>query len=697
MVTQIVNAAPLVNDYGTQDLSTRQLPREPEAIPQHLPKFYLFTQKGPVTPQLVSGAERNNIFGDVSFNIRGKYFNHATLFSNAVNAEGNAQMIQRLVPDDAGPEANMIVWLDVLPTTVDDYLRNDDGSIRLDGNGDPTIIGTVQGYKAKWVVTHHSTEASLANFGAATQQVGDQVDPATSTQSTRYPIFEFKISSKGEYGNNSGIRIWAPTMSSSSSMPTSLMTNSAAYPYLMSVVRREDALSTPRVVQTLMGEQQLLVTLKEDTIDPLTDRQVFIGDTFINSYQNLDDLRYPAVYGDFGDMHIYLDNLSDLLSDFHAAEIPYIDQFSDFSAANTDKNLFNIISGVSSFNVPYHSFVFVDAPNAFRFSEYSNLYARGGSDGTMNDEIFAELVSADVKRYADANDVLQDIALNVESIIYDSGFPLTTKQDLCNFISLRKDTFVVLGTHTVGERELTAAEEHSIAIALRTRLQMFPESDYFGTPVMRGMIMGRSGRIRNSQYTEPVSTTYEVAVKSARYMGASDGRWRNGSHFDGAPGSIIDTMYDFNINWVPNGVRNRNWDVGLNWVSRYDRRTFFFPALKTVYADDTSVLNSYFTALACGQLNKVAHATWREFSGVSHLTNAQLVQRTNDFVTARTRKRFDDRFVIRPDGHITDMDQLRGFSWTLGIQLWAANMKTVMTTYVQVYRMDDLEGTGAAG
>jgi hypothetical protein len=36
------------------------------------------------------------------------------------------------------------------------------------------------------------------------------------------------------------------------------------------------------------------------------------------------------------------------------------------------------------------------------------------------------------------------------------------------------------------------------------------------------------------------------------------------------------------------------------------------------------------------------------------------------------------------------MDATRGFSWTLPIKLYASNMKTVMTTYVSAYRMDDL-------
>ena len=71
MANQIVNGAPMVIDYGTQDLSTRQLPREPEAIPQHLPKFYIFAQKGKTDPELVVGSERDQFFGSETFNLRG--------------------------------------------------------------------------------------------------------------------------------------------------------------------------------------------------------------------------------------------------------------------------------------------------------------------------------------------------------------------------------------------------------------------------------------------------------------------------------------------------------------------------------------------------------------------------------------------------------------------------------------------------
>ena len=415
---------------------------------------------------------------------------------------------------------------------------------------------------------------------------------------------------------------------------------------------------------------------------------MYLGDKFVDAYQNLADVRYPATYGDFGSMAIYQNNIDYLLGLFHDKEIPFVSETSDFTVDPEDKYLFNFLSGTNSIGIPYHSFQMVEDLDTVLMSEYANIYAAGGSDGTLNNDTYSQQVINHVKRYADKMDQLMELAVNVESIIYDTGFRLDVKKALCYFISQRKDTMVVLATHDGSDRVLQPSEEQSLAVALRTRLQMFPESEYFGTPVTRGMVIGRSGLIRNAQYKKRMPLSYEVALKAAAYMGAANGIWKTGKHFDGAPGSVLDAMYDISIKWVPTSVRNRHWDVGLNWVQSYDRRSFFFPAFKTVYDDDTSVLNSFITVMACCQLNKVAHACWREFSGVSYLTNIQLLERVNNFVVNRTIGRFDNRFVITPAAYIDDMDALRGYSWHLPIKIYSPMMKTVMITNVTAFRID---------
>ena len=725
----ITNAAPMVIERATQDLSSRLLPREAEAIPQHLPKIYIYAEKGPTTPQLVVGATRQNTYGVNTFDPRKQYANHATIFANLINAEGNAQMLERLIPDDAGPESNLLLSIELLPVNIDVYSRTGTGDVVYQFNPalnklEPVMSGVnVSGYKARWVCSSVTNAAYGGVFGSAAPIVGTWTEGGKT--STIYPILQLRASSQGAFGNNAGVSIWAPNSKSQGGFNSRLMKAEKAYPFKIATVRRVDANTSAKKVETLFGEQDISFVFKPGSLDPISDKQVFIGDIFLDSFQNLTDPKYPAVYGDFGRMAIYSNNIATVSALIATAESKYVndaytvsnglDAFTDFTVTGTfnaatvddEKLLTNIVSAQSSGGFQYYTFRIVgdagDAPSfgtgtiasEVTLNELSNIYAAGGSDGTMSDEAFAVSVGNRVVDYADNNSSLQDVAVNVESILYDSGFPLPVKKKLASFIAQRKDTFVVLSAYEVGTYESniplsTASEENSIAVALRTFLQFYPESDYYGTPVMRGMIVGRSGVLRNSQYTKRLPLTAEVAIKSARYMGAANGRWKSGFHFDGAPGSIVDYMTDISITFTPASARNKDWDVGLNWVQSYDRRSVFFPALKTVYNNDTSVLNSYFTALAIGQLNKVSHATWREFSGVANLSNAELCRKVNSFFNGKVQDIFDGRFTVVPNAYISDMDAIRGYSWTLPVSLYADNMKTVMTTSVHAYRSSDL-------
>ena len=194
----------------------------------------------------------------------------------------------------------------------------------------------------------------------------------------------------------------------------------------------------------------------------------------------------------------------------------------------------------------------------------------------------------------------------------------------------------------------------------------------------------------NSQWKKRVPVGFEFFIKICKYMGAANGAWKQGKSPTGAPGHIITNITDLSIPWIPASVRNRFWDVGLNWVQRYDMKSFFFPSYKTVYTDDTSVLNSILTVAACANLNRVAHAVWRDLAGRDDLTEAQLVETANKNVEARIKDKFDGRYTIVPDAQVTEDDAARGYSWHMPIKLYAGNAKLVMVTYVQAYRQSSL-------
>lgn len=693
MSVTIVNAAPILYPLGTNDLSIESVPREPEAIPTHLPKVFIYAKKGPKTPVLAGGAERLQIFGDDTFDPLKGYCNHQTILSNRLTAKSNAHMIQRIVPLDAGPEANMLLSLDVLPTTYDDYERNTDGSIKYDVLGNAIVKGTIAGFKIKWVVTSINTEVGMQNFGLATITPGDQTDVATSTQSQRYPVLQWRVSSVGSDGSNAGIRIWAPTSKSGTPIDTRIADRAGYYPYRLAVVRRPDSMSTSRVVESIAGDQYVDISLNPNKIDPITAAPVYIGDSraFLDKYQNFSDPRYPPLYGDFDTLAVYDENIKTLVEMFYAAESVYhqvnniVD--TDFKFKPGEEYLFNLFNGTTTNGYQYHTYQF---SGGIRLNEYTNIYASGGSDGTMSNALFATEVSKIVKEYNNPNSPLLEDAYHVESIIYDTGFPLENKYDLLNFIALRKDTNVVLSTFEDGGPKMTASQESSVALALRTRARMFPESEYFGTGAFRCLIMGRDGKLRTDNWIKRVPVTMEVATKAAAYMGAGNGIWNGLKAFDGEEGAILEDMYDINVTYTPPAARMRDWDNGLNWVSRLDRGAYNIPAFKTIYDNDTSVCTGWLIALAIGECNKVVARAHRYYNGTQRYTNAQLAVRIDEYVTNKLLGRFDNRFAIKVQTYYTFLDEKRGYSWTTKVMIGGPNQQTVMTAFVEAYRKDKL-------
>lgn len=693
-MSQIYNAAPMTILRGTEDLSSRTVPVEPEVLPQHLPKIYIYAQKGPTTPELVVGNSRTQMYGDLTFDERSAWATHQTVLSNKVNAEGNAQMIERILPTDIGPRANFTLWLDVLETDVVVYQRNADGTYVLDELGDPIPVvpaATVTGYKVKWVLNSVTAKAAETKFGTQTQMPGDQTDGAT--QSVRYPIAQWWASSYGAYYNLSGLRLSAPTQNTNTPLDEGVLTATKAYPFRLSAIRKPKATSSPALVLTESGEAFFDFVLKPGTVHPSYGSDMYLGDIFLNKYQNIDDPAFPKKYGDFGGIEVYQDNVDTILADLYAAEKLVADTHTDFSATGTDEQyMVNLFTCVNSNGAPYNAIQLItDVTNPVYLNESTDLYAAGATDGTMNETtLFPDLVAERVAQYADETSYLQDTAMYPESIIYDTGFPMETKYELIKFISYRRDTFVVLTTYVVGGPEMTAANENSAALLLMARIQSYPESDYFGTAVVRGLILGRYGILKNTTYKKKLPITIELAAMAARMMGAGNGRWNEEKLFDKAPNNTINMFRGINVTFTPTKVRNKDWDVGLNWVQSSTRQAYFIPALQTVYNNDTSVLNSFFFAMCCVEMQKVAERVWRLFSGSVSLDDPVLFDRVNRAVEERSVGRFAGLFKIVPAAYKTEADQARGFSYTLPISIYGNVMSTVATVELKAYRLSDL-------
>ena len=692
----IKNAAPMVNELGTRDLSTRTVPQAVLQFPQHLPKYYIFAETGPMGPHYLdlSSQSVTEVYGDKTFDVKGKYFTHQTPFVQAAVRAGNNCVVHRLPGTNAKDVANAAFYLDILPVIVPLYDKNTDGSLKLDANGAPipTLDNnnqqvTVAGHKVCWIVDH--TQAALGQYqpGLLTQRPGIQVNG--QTQSTQYPMFEMSAEFAGEFGKNLAGRFYPALTTDVVPFPDNFLADAKIYPHYFQLMKLSSSVAG-KVDPVLngFGSQYSRFVLEEAARDPGSDAVVDLTTVLTENYIE------PAsgVSTGLGFVKMYAANIALVSKQLYDAEMVVADEFRDEQINNSEQNYaaLNLLGFTSSNGSPYQSIKVVDVPGSVRMTKNSNHFLDGASDGVITEALLDQLVADDMEQYQNQLTEYHDLVLHPESIIYESGFNLATKRALCKFISKRKDTFVVLATYAHNAPASQLSDQTSVGIALKTMLELYPESSYFGTSVMRGMIMGGAGDMINSLYKKRVPTTYEVNCMASAYMGAANGAWKNGFVFDKAPNNILKYLHNLDVTWVPAAVRSVLWGTGVNFALNYSVRQQFFPALQTVYDNDASVLNSFFTAVAVCYLNKVAHAAWREFSGDMEYTAAQLEERVNTFVSEFVKDKFDGKLIVVPACQVTEMDATRGFSWTLPIKLYASNMKTVMTTYVSAYRMDDL-------
>jgi len=478
--------------------------------------------------------------------------------------------------------------------------------------------------------------------------------------------------------------------------------------------------ATPKRVENIYGGKETKFSFSPFAIDSLSNASYQLSDIIESTYNNTTDGNYGRVLGDIENFsHVYTDNVSKILDDCMTTELAYLDAqgishdypFDGTSYDNTrgHQYIFNFIDGKNIDGHAYHTFMIdsvTSVVDGIHLTKNANIMFKNGTDNIMTVADYELSVIEKVARYADPEDYVQDMAHHEESILYDSGFTMATKLELTDFISQRKDTFYVAQTHvdTIevrgardralpgaplpegSDKALTLEQEISSAIALTTRMAMLPESDYFGTPVMRGCIMGGSGKIRNSRWKHRTGFSYDLCAKASGYMGAANGKWKSGKAFARAPGNHVRDLYDININWISPSKRVRNWDLNLVMPLNYDRDMMFIPNIQTVYPDDTSVLNNFTVAMAICAINKAAHATWREFAGVDDLTDRELTDAVDAHMLTLLSDRFDDRYDIIPRAYISADDKLRGYSWHLPTEIRANMSKTAMTTWVKAFR-----------
>lgn len=654
----ISSAAPETTFDGIEDKSIRTVPEQETQQPQHLAAFFIMSESGPThMGQVDSSSELYQLYGENTFNKRSQYYNHHTLLLQDILSEGNSVMVKRLLAPGS-KKANLTLCADVLTDT--------DGKVSI-----------------KFV----TRDMDKTTFDLTTTLEGERKKDALV--STLYPLMRFQATFYGSIGNNLGIRIQVPDNHSLVPPDTSIIDTFHTRMIRVQFIKKANERTAPTVVKTKYGEEYTDVSLTEGVYRTVgsSDQEFYIGDVLLDNY--LSDSSLKETYGPFESVEIKHDNLTLVQSLAREAILKKDDKL---ATELVTPDMVNIWTGTALNSQPYPGLELLTAlDGGIVFGEDRNVYATGGDSGKVEAGTHDLLVQQVLNDFMDEDASFEDSIPYPFTHIYDTGFAMETKYAIADVLPKRKDLRVVLATHMATDKKpLTFNEEISRGQALLSRLTGNPESVVYGTKTCRGDIAYLSGPyITPSKWRGDVSIAHDYACNMARFAGAANGRLNHEYAPDRKPNNKVRYLRSLNIKSFNSEKTQAMWAGCGIWARQGDRRSFYYPALRSVYKDDTSVLISPITVnIACDMLRRL-EMIHKSFSGNSELSNGQLCERCDEEIEEEFRGKYGERVKYRINTYLDDRDKQRGYSWSTTITLAANNPHNVWRLNLVTQRMDD--------
>ena len=720
------NAAPMAWFTGVKDNSGRspQLTEVTRAI--HTPIHFGYASMGPTTPQLVAGANLVSMYGNELIESRSKFATPSLPFIRRLQANANPFMFQRLVPSDLPGDsqrekeekatARIALCLEIEEVTnLPQYKRRAAGA-----NDDPqTFVGDLILGNKNLEVREEDTSKPLIPKGFRAQWVYTKVEKLGEAVKTpkgnivRYPIVEFQASWFGSYGNNLGVSIYAPTTFERSPVNEALMRDQLAYMYRLEFVKRDNEFSTPVIIPNNYGDEYTTFSFKEGAFNrQLGNQDLFIDTMLLDQYRNLDPVagRDP-VYGPFNEIHVYHENIEEILKMVYTEEVKHNPKFAAFAMnkpAEEAAHLINFVSGYDQDGVEYVTYVVKSDVKAFdtatgtasvQMSRSTRIFGMGGADGTMNYESFDRDVRRVFQNMGTSFEQykVEDMAQYPFRCIYDVGYSMETKDAIFRILSIRPDVNVTMSPHDVVTKKTRAElyEQRKFSgmlprlKSLLLKAENYPESTIYGTSVMRAVFPTDIGVLMNSDWTQEVPATIEIQEMRSAYMGSPEGVLRAGKGYDESPNNVLKLLKNVNTTAVFGSLREQMWAAGGVWFQNKRRNTPFCPAVQTAYKDDTSVLNSDINMQILCEISYICFEVWTELTGSTRYTDEQFIARSDKLIADRCRDVFDGRVIITPRTSFTKQDKDRAWSWSCYVDVELSNMRTVARNTLIAHRIGE--------
>lgn len=688
-MSSMKNAAPRVIFNGIEDNSRGQNAPLPETFAQHTPLLMLFTQTGREDTTYV-GDDFTALFGTESLNRRSPYFNLQSMMAERLLGQGNGFFVKRLRPDDAGAPARLTLALDIVADDIERTIGRMDGfDYPGEGNENGVTetgdVETVDGYRARLVVINDNQTA----VGQQRILDGGIVSTRDGTQSSLYPLMELPVDSFGSHGDLKGLSIWAPTTRDVLPFDEKVSEDFVTRIYRVMFKKKNTPDSTPVTVRSKRGEDYIDICFTPGAYSASSDLEYYAPDVLIDNYEDDGSTGNAQMQSQFSEIFVYQENIDTVQRMIYDAELA-----ANPVAGNVVKGPGHIdfLTGVDINGELHHALKLEGAlMGGLTLGADTVVYASGGSDGTMNLDTYEQLFTRETLNFGELGDQYEDINRFPFGFLYDPGLTMDGKYAMMPALAKRPDLMIRFTPYVDQDnRAPTLSEEVSRTRSLMARLRAYPESSLYGTGVCRAEIILQTGRLAEGGYSRMVPQLLDYLDKWAAFGGAATGVLRESAHIDEHPNNLTSVVNRLTTPYINQRTQSEIWDNGGTYSTTFDRRSNYYPAIRSVYNDDTSVLLSPITVAICCHVMRIVFKAHAYFSGNARLTKGQLRERCDEHITKATNNLFGGRVEIRTETYHTEADNDRGFSWHTRVSVYGNNPANVMTFELETRRMEDL-------
>lgn len=630
---------------------------------------------------LIAGDEFESIFGSETWDVRGKFFNHANLFAKMFQQKAIRHFLMRMELPGMKKSGGRLS-IEFVEYDVPQYQRGADGKFMLN-DGDKIDLGTtVPGYKVRFRLDK-ADDAFVK--GAGTEGVGTLVGKDGATARI-LPLIDFEATHFGSRGNRFNINIHQPKTYAAIPVDKKSITEIGNMMYRFSVVETPINGGTGVPWYTNLSSEVMDFTFAEGAVNA-NDAQVSLMETYTKNYI-LKGRPYNGANktGPVDGMFIYQANIELVLGLLHAAETADgLD--SPAFVHDTNKHSINMFGDTDHEGVPYVSIALAGVselePETYMPGESAVFKLGNGNDGDMSDKAFEDAVANLCDTFGKGV-TLKDMKRYPVHFMFDSGYSTDVKKKMQSLMAKRPDFYVGIGTHTHGQTPMTLLDELAVGSMLASNAALYPESTIYKVASTRGHIVPWAIRLAatdpNAAWTHPTTLNYDLAGKMAEYWGASDRVWVADKAFDTYPNNVIKHEL-LNYIYAELPVREEMWGNQLIAVEYSDVNEIIYSGLQTINPNESSVLNSI---VAVGG---TIHATWACIRANTHFVGRNmaasvLIQDSDALITEYTKGIDKAKVQVVPDTQITPEDNDAGYAWTTKAHTRSGGMRTVNTITV---------------